>query len=267
MTTLRRCADGLRIAGTGCLPLEKAERILSLDSDIFSSFNVGHIKGFGAGRKFSNEKTEINRLYCVETTISLTGAKADHRIAVKPSQFGEVAKAIAKATGVAGANSTYTENAQWIAAMAKDLMEHRGRSLVIAGDNQSPMVHALAHAINAALGNAGQTVTYMTRFTGTERTQIEQLRDDGDIDGGRVRCSSSSAENPVYNTPADLKLNSERMLKLHVGWTVHIGEHSTKPQSCANARFGKHYSRVGASQGIRRNGSITQPLTQRCTTT
>ena len=90
---------------------DKAERILSLDADIFSGFNVAYIKDFGKGRAFSEEKKEISRLYSVETTITLTGAKADHRIAIKPSQMGEVAKAIAKAVGVAGATSTYTENA------------------------------------------------------------------------------------------------------------------------------------------------------------
>src|SRR5438876_6793096 len=112
---------------------DKAERILLLDADIFAGFNVAYIKDFGTGRAFSEEKKEINRLYSVETTISLTGAKADHRLAVKPSQMAEAAKAIAKAVGVAGAASTYAENAAWIAAMATDLMDHKGKSLHVAG--------------------------------------------------------------------------------------------------------------------------------------
>ena len=62
---------------------DKAERILSLDADIFSGFNVAYIKDVGKGRAFDEEKKEISRLYSVETTISLTGAKADHRIAGK----------------------------------------------------------------------------------------------------------------------------------------------------------------------------------------
>ena len=85
---------------------DKADRILSLDADIFSGFNVALHQGLRKEHAhFSEEKKEINRLYAVETTISLTGAKADHRLAVKPSQMAEVAKAIAKAVGVAGANS------------------------------------------------------------------------------------------------------------------------------------------------------------------
>lgn len=188
---------------------EKAERILSLDADIFSGFNVAYIKDFAAGRAFSEEKKEINRLYSVETTITITGAKADHRLAVKPSQFGEIAKAIAKALGVAGANSTYTENAAWIAAMAKDLLAHKGKSLVVAGDNQPPVVHALAHAMNAALGNAGETVTYIEPLApGSDKSQLDQLRElIADIDGGKVKMLVILGGNPVYNTPSDLKLS------------------------------------------------------------
>ena len=143
---------------------DKAERILSLDADIFSGFNVRYIKDFAKARSISEEKTEMNRLYCVETTMSLMGAKADHRIAVKPSQMPEIAKAIAKALGVSGAESTYSENAKWIEEMAKDLQANQGKSLVIAGNNQPPIVHALANAMNDALGATGETVTYVEPF-------------------------------------------------------------------------------------------------------
>src|SRR6478672_10734501 len=46
---------------------DKAERVLSLDADIFSGFNVGYIKDFAAARLFSEEKKDICRLYSVET--------------------------------------------------------------------------------------------------------------------------------------------------------------------------------------------------------
>ena len=59
--------------------------------------------------------------------MSLTGAKADHRIAVKPSQMAEIAKAIAAAVGVAGRHRRIPDNAKWIAAMAKDLLAFQGQ--------------------------------------------------------------------------------------------------------------------------------------------
>lgn len=241
---------------------DKAERILSLDADIFSGFNVAYIKDFAKGRAFSEEKKEISRLYSVETTVSLTGAKADHRLAVKPSQMTEVAKAIAKAVGVAGANSAYTDNAKWIAAMAKDLVEHKGKSLVVAGDNQPPVVHALAHAMNAALGNAGETVVYIDPLApGTEKTQIEQLRElIGDIDAGRVKMLVVLGGNPVYNTPADLKLSPERMAK--IGLRVHLGLHADETaEQCHWHVPENHYLESWSdARAFDGTASIVQPL-------
>ena len=241
---------------------DKAERILSLDADIFSGFNVAYINDFGKGKAFSEGKKAVNRLYSVETTISLTGAKADHRIAVKPSQMAEIAKAIAAAVGVSGATSTYKENSVWIAAMAKDLNAFKGKSLVVAGDNQSPIVHALAHAMNAALGNVGETVVYTEPMSpNTDKLQIEQLRElIGDIDAGRVRMLVILGGNPVYNTPADLKLNAERMLKIPL--RVHLGLHADETaENCHWHVAEKHYLE-GWSDARAFDGttSIVQPL-------
>lgn len=189
-----------------------AERVLTLDKDIFSDFNVRYMKDYSKLRQYSEEKKTINRLYAIETTMSLTGAKADHRLAVKPSQMTEIAKAIAAALGVSGASSTYTENAQWIGAMAKDLLENRGKSIVVAGDNQPPVVHALAYAMNQALGNVGTTVIYTDPLVANADTpQIDQLRTlIQEIDGGQVKMLVIMGGNPVYNTPADLKLDLKR---------------------------------------------------------
>ena len=204
---------------------DRAERVLSLDDDIFSHFNVRYIKDYTKQRVYSPEKTNINRLYVVETRMTITGGKADHRLAVKPSQMPEIAKAIAAAMGVSGANSTYTENAQWIQAMAKDLLAHRGRSVVTVGYNQPPVVHALAHAMNAALGNVGQTVSYIEPFhPNAEVAMVNQLRQlVSEIDGGAVKMLVVLGANPVYNTPVDLKLNAERMNKIPM--RVHLGQH------------------------------------------
>jgi len=241
---------------------DKAERVLSLDADIFSGFNVGYIKDYAAARLFSNEKKDINRLYCIETTISITGAKSDHRLAVKPSQMPEVVKAIAAAVGVAGANSTYTENPAWIAALAKDLVAFKGRSLVVAGENQSPVVHALAHAINGALGNVGQTVMYAEPLSpGSDKPQIDQLRElIADIDGGRIRMLVILSGNPVYNTPVDLRLTPERMSRIPL--RVHVGLYADETAEYCHWHVPEKHFLEGWSDGRAYDGtaSIVQPL-------
>ena len=93
------------------------------------------------------------------------------------ARLAEVAKAIAAKLGVVGANSTYTENAKWIESMAKDLLAHAGKTIVVAGDNQPPSVHALAHAMNDKLGSVGKTLDYAEPFQPfAETPQVEQLR-------------------------------------------------------------------------------------------
>lgn len=241
---------------------DQAERVLSLDADIFSGFNVRYIKDFAKARAFSEEKKEINRLYAVETTMSLTGAKADHRIAVKPSQMSEIAKAIAKALGVAGANSTYSENAKWIEEMAKDLKAHTGKSIVIAGDNQPPMVHALAFAMNETLGNRDKTVTYTEPLQANADTlQIDGLRElVKDIDAGAVKMLVILGGNPVYNAPADLKFTKERLDK--VGLRVHLGQYSDETAEVCHWHVSeKHFLEGwGDTRAFDGTVSIVQPL-------
>ncbi len=247
---------------------EKAERILTLDDEIFGGQNVRYLKDFAKGRKVGHAEgheeshSGMNRLYSVETTLTLTGAKADHRLGVKPSELPEVAKAIAKALGVSGANSTYTN--KWVDVMAKDLLEHKGKSLVVAGDNQPPIVHALAHAINDTLGNVGQTVTYTDSFSpNTDKTQIESLKElVKDIDGGAVKMLVILGGNPVYNTPTDLRLTKERMdkvqLRLHLSNSV-----DETGELCHWNVNGKHFLEMWSdARAFDGTVSMIQPLVQ-----
>jgi MoCo/4Fe-4S cofactor protein with predicted Tat translocation signal len=205
-----------------------ADRILSLDSDFLNSFNVRYVRDFSDRRRVTEEKKDMNRLYQVETTLTITGAKADHRKAVKPSNMENFARAAATALGVPNAGGTVSEDeARWIGAMAKDLRENgAGRSIVIAGDHQPPLIHALAHAMNAELGNVGKTLTYHEPIEAnaagqTARTQIEGLRElVRDIDAGAVQLLVMLGGNPMYDTPADLKFTKERMDK--VPFRVHL---------------------------------------------
>jgi MoCo/4Fe-4S cofactor protein with predicted Tat translocation signal len=241
---------------------DEAERILSLDSDFLSSFNVRYTKDYAKARRYSEDKKEINRLYMIETTMSITGAKADHRLAVKPSQMPEIAKAIAAALGVAGATSTYRENAQWIAAMAKDLQSARGKSIVVAGDNQPPVVHALAHAMNQALGNVGTTVTYAEPFApNADALQIDQLKQlVSEIDAGAVKMLVILDANPVYNTPFDVKLHAERMNKIPL--RVHAGLYMDETAELCHWHVNtKHYLESwGDTRAYDGTVTLVQPL-------
>jgi len=89
--------------------------------------------------------------------------------------------------------------------VARDLQAHRGASVVLAGDGQPPAVHALAHAMNQALGNVGKTVVYTESIEADSVNQTDSLRDlVQDLAAGKVDLLVILGGNPVYNAPADL---------------------------------------------------------------
>jgi MoCo/4Fe-4S cofactor protein with predicted Tat translocation signal len=193
-----------------------ADRILSLDCDFLSAFPgyLRYARDFAAKRRAGIENNSMNRLYVVETTPSNTGAKADHEWCVKPSEFEGIARALAAGGG----------GPEWVAAVVRDLQAHKGASIVIAGDQQPPIVHALAHAMNSALGNVGKTVFYSDPLEVDSVDQRQSLQElANDLDNGRVELLVIVGGNPVYNSPADLKLNFDRLKKAKL--RVHLSEY------------------------------------------
>src|SRR5260370_22656241 len=97
---------------------------------------------------------------------------ADHRWPLQAGQILQFARELSAALG-GGAAPTFKD----IPAIAKDLKSHSGASIVIAGEFQPPEVHALAHAMNAALGNIGKTVTYTDPIEANPADSMQSLRD------------------------------------------------------------------------------------------
>src|SRR5258707_952307 len=145
----------------------------------------------------------MNRLYAVESTPTLTGAIADNRLPLRRSEIEGFARAVAGAVGGGAARPGPEGTAgAWVASVAKDLKAHAGRSLVIAGDYQSPAVHALAHEINQWLGNVGQTVVYGAPVEAQPVDTMASLAElAADMKAGRVGVLVVLGSNPVYSAP------------------------------------------------------------------
>jgi MoCo/4Fe-4S cofactor protein with predicted Tat translocation signal len=136
---------------------DKAKVILSLDCDFIGGEDDchNHIKKFVAGRKAGEN---MNRLYCVESLFTLTGANADHRLRISDSEILQIAGLIAGVGGaIAGENTKFVSD--WISECKKDLEANRGNVLVIAGQRQPMEVHLLAQKLNSDLGAIGSTVS------------------------------------------------------------------------------------------------------------
>jgi molybdopterin-containing oxidoreductase family iron-sulfur binding subunit len=197
-----------------------AQRILSLDADFLSAqpAYLRYAREFIARRRVTENNREMNRLYVIETTPTNTGAMADHTWTVKPSEFEGLVRTIASGN-TAGASSY-----PWADVLLRDLQQHKGTSIVIAGDNQPPVIHALAHSMNNLLGNAGKTVFYTDPLEVNSVDQRGSLKDlVDDLDAGHVELLVIIGGNPVYNTPIDLKLDFDRLNKAKL--RVHLSEY------------------------------------------
>ncbi|RPI55404.1 MAG: 4Fe-4S dicluster domain-containing protein [Acidobacteria bacterium] len=194
---------------------------------------------------------------------STTGAKADHRLPLKPSQIESLARALAADLGVAGVarGAALSPPAQaWATAVRNDLNAHRGSSLIVAGEGQPAVVHALAHAMNAALGNAGQTVFYTDAVEAHPVDQVQSIRElAAAMAAEQVDTLVIIGGNPVYSAPADLQF-AEQMNKVRL--RVHLSPHANETSALSHwqipeAHFLEAWSDARAFDGT---VSIVQPL-------
>ncbi|MCS6771998.1 MAG: Fe-S-cluster-containing hydrogenase [Kiritimatiellae bacterium] len=184
---------------------DKAAVVLSLDSD-FLGRGPGHVR---YARDFASRHSPLStegmsRLYVVESSASITGGQADHRLAVRASRVEWIARAIARGLGIDAAAGPGDAEKAWIEAVVRDLKRHRGAAVVLAGENQPPIVHALAHAMNEALDAFGKTVEMLPPvevFQGSQTESIKELA--ADMKAGLVKMLFILGGNPVYTAPAD----------------------------------------------------------------
>jgi len=208
--------------GSGSRPyykLDAAKVIVSLDCDFIGSEPDAHknIHGFAEGRTMEKEGDKPNRLYVVESLMTLTGVNADHRLRIPCSEVAHVGTEIAAALGVQGVEKPSSGSSKWGEECAKDLKAHAGQSVVMAGSRQPAFVHALAHAINVQLGNVGKTIAFL-ESAGVNEGSLNALAEA--IKGKQVKTLIILAANPVYTAAVDLNWDN---LQKSVGQVIRLG--------------------------------------------
>jgi len=212
------------------LDLSKAKLIVAFDRDLLFSEPgaLTHARGFASTRKAMTTKDEMSRLYVVESRFSLTGGKADHRVRLAPSQIpwavAMLARAVmAKLGGGSGGAALGTAlgsmaatlpagmgeaglDQAWIDACADDLVENKGRSVIVAGPGQPAAAHAMCHLMNVALGNVGATVSYLEMSSEEATSSAGELaKVAAMLDAGAVDTIVCVGVNPVYDAPGALE--------------------------------------------------------------
>ncbi|HET6168681.1 MAG TPA: 4Fe-4S dicluster domain-containing protein, partial [Terracidiphilus sp.] len=261
------------IAGTalasGVTPryeLADADVIVSLDADFLSgaTYPGFHklVREYATRRKDPNR---LNRVYSVESSPTTTGFKAEHRLGLRASEVPAFTAALAKAVGAQGASApsyAWTDEQQkFLAALAKDLKAHSGRSAVIPGLYQDASVAALALSINQALGNVGKTV--LVPAQPLNPLPSDQLGDFkslvADLNAGKVQWLVILNANPMYTAPADLDFG-DAFDKAQM--VVHLGSHVDETGQVSHWHIPAAHAMESWSDARSYDGtvSIVQPL-------
>ncbi|HEX2253170.1 MAG TPA: molybdopterin oxidoreductase, partial [Thermoanaerobaculia bacterium] len=223
--------EGLRRAtGSARRPLAdlgRARTVLALDADLFltESEPIRNARGHATRRRAEGE--EPARLYVVESTLSVTGGNADHRLRLPSRHIGAFAAAVAAELGVAAgelaADDLPAPARARAAVVARDLAASRGEAVVLAGRRQPPEVHALVHRINQSLGAVGPVLQLdevpegaAGAWGGADLADLARAIRAGEIDTLVVLGG-----NPAYTAPADLELPALLAAVPHVVALVH----------------------------------------------
>ncbi len=230
-----------KFTGLRALPVYSigdANLVVGVDADFLNEANGQSLSGeYGKRRKPS---ASMLRHVQFESVMSLTGANADKRYRILPSQrpavLAGIYNAIAAKAGQERINAP-TLDGDWnkvVAKTADELWIHRSSSLVLAGggDYESEM---LALGINQMLGNFGKTVVlkYRNRLRTGDETALQGLAND--LKSGSVGVLILDRCNPAYDRPAMAELLSK------AGMLVGISNHLDESASLATAVAPSHH--------------------------
>jgi molybdopterin-containing oxidoreductase family iron-sulfur binding subunit len=213
--------------------LDRARLVVSLDDDLLGPGPMQAINALAWGATHGEAPPEQRlRLFAAEATPTLTGAKADRRIAIPPSRLPALAQAVAAAAGIPSGRVELTPaEIKWAEQAGRALAEARGRSLLTAGAHCPEQVQALALQVNQVLGNIGQTCepAPSVSFTpGTGETFVDLVND---MRAGLVSGLFVLGANPAYAAPADVEFAK---LYARVPLRVHAGTHTDETAKLSN---------------------------------
>jgi molybdopterin-containing oxidoreductase family iron-sulfur binding subunit len=199
--------------GTAAIPsfdFSKADTIVSFDADFLGAWisQVEHTKQYSKSRKVSPTKKTMSRHYQFEARYSMTGANADHRVLVKPSEqavyIANLYNLIALKAGRSAVNAPAIKEAKGKAKLTKcanDLWASKAKSIVVSGSNNEG-VQTLVMGINEMLGAyEGGTIDLDNASYQKQGNDAEMAQFVTELKGGNVGAVVFYNANPVYDHP------------------------------------------------------------------
>ncbi|MCX7727870.1 MAG: TAT-variant-translocated molybdopterin oxidoreductase [Bacteroidia bacterium] len=205
-----------KLIGKNIIPeyhFDKAKLIVGIACDFLGNWlnPVEFSREYALNRKVSKEAAEMSRHYHFESNMSLTGANADYRYMVKPSEFGKILvalyNAIAEKTGtnkLADANIQNKTIASAINKISEELIAHKGQSLVVCGVNDENL-QAIVIGINQLLENYSKTIDTTITYHLKSGSDSDFLSLVEEMNAGKVKTLITYQVNPLYSAPAFTK--------------------------------------------------------------
>ena len=142
----------------------------------------------------------MSRIYVAESSPSVTGAAADHRLTADPALLRDLLIYLAAGLGAPGFSARLQgSEAQFAQAALADLQAAKGRALVLVGRDASPPAHALAAWINGRLGAPIDAMAPVDPNPEAHGQAFQALM--AALGAGQVRTLVVVDANPVYDAP------------------------------------------------------------------
>ncbi len=190
----------------------KANTIVSFGADFLGTWlsPIEFAKQYSATRKIDEDHREMSRHYQFEANLSLTGANADYRTPIRPSQSGlavaQLYNLIAAKAGKQGVSAGLEKVAN-LEKAAEDLWASREKSLVISRSNNKS-VQILVNGINDMLGNYGTTILPNMPVNFRNGNDDAMSAFVGDAEAGKIDGVIFYNCNPVYDHPLGSKIEA-----------------------------------------------------------
>ena len=186
-----------------------ADLIVSLDRDFLGPDALPRDIALFAERR---RKQPPPRLYVYESMPSVTGSMADHRYALSPTELAQMAVDLVKAIEANGEGASVS-----FRTLVHDLLAHRGRSLVLAGEHQPAQIQWAARRLNHLLGNEPEATSLLRTDLTNNRSNLATLI--GDLAADKVEALIILDSNPAYTAPGDIAWPTlpDRVFSVHCG--------------------------------------------------
>ena len=198
--------------GTAMIPsydFSKASVIVSVAADFLGSWiaPVEFTKQYAATREVSSEKRDMSRHYQFESVLSITGANADYRTQIKPSEEGAILVQLYNLIAEKAGRPALSGGVEkpFLAKAATDLLAAQGKALVVAGSNDKA-IQIIVNGINDMLGSYGTTILPGLPVNYRQGDDAAMATVINDAEAGVVDAIIFYNCNPVYDHPMGEKL-------------------------------------------------------------